>query len=495
MDNRKEEHIVTLGQAVILIFSAIGMIVVGLKVFKAPIAILLLSTGVLSTLIATLFGVQYTKIQAEMLKTIQSMIMAILILLLVGILVGTWIASGTVPAMIYYGMKLITPTYFLPIVCLISTGMSVLAGTSWGTLATVGVAFMGMAQGLGIPLEMTAGAVVVGAFFGDKVSPLSDSPVLVSSIVDVPLVEGIRHSLWTTGASWLLSMLLFAFLGQQLSVTEMGSSGLYELIIQTLESNFHLTPWLFLPPLVVVLLVLFNKPTLPTFTAGILVGAVLALVVQQVSVQELVHIMQAGFSRTTGVDLVDEMLQRGGLQSMLGTVGMLMAAGVFAAPLKAAGLVELLLDQVLRYAQTEDSMTIGVLVLHAAFFLMTGAYYVSYPVVGPMVKGLFEAYGLKNENLMRLLLDSGTGLAPAVPWSTTGAYTAATLGILNSAFLPYAPLLWLPFILNIAISLLGFNTKISEAATKVEEDVSYRSPLRGASEQSLEGGTSYVVSH
>ena len=411
-------------QAMLMLILGIAIIFIGLKM-GINNRIILLFDGVLMCVLSCCFGIRYDDLQADMKATISSMLVAILILIAVGVLVGTWMISGTVPVMIYYGMKVLTPGLFLPIVCVVCTLMSTMAGTSWGTLATVGVAFMGVAQGLGVPLPVTAGAIVVGAFFGDKISPLSDGGGTVGGET-------------------------------------------YEAILSTVTSQFNLSPLLLLPPIVVVVLIVLKKPTLPTFTAGIFVAVVLAMVLQGENVHSVASAMYGGFVSDTGVEVVDSMLTRGGFTSMLGTIGLLIAAGVFGAPLRTAGVVDILLDYVHRIAGNSKIMATGVLVIHALFFTITGAYYVSYPVVGSMVKDMFPEYGLDKKNLMRIMLDTGTGLAPLVPWATTGAYVVSTLGIDNMSFAPFAPMLWLSIIISLVMGLTGIGMAKLKAPTTAQ---------------------------
>lgn len=370
------------------------------------------------------------------------------------LLVGTWMASGTVPVMIYYGMKVLTPGLFLPVVCILCTLMSTMAGTSWGTLATVGVACMGVAQGLGVPLPAAAGN---GAFFGDKVSPLSDSPVITATVCEVPLMDGIRHALISTGPAYLISLVFCFVYGLRYSGGSVGGE-VYENILSTVSAEFWLSPVLLLPVLVAVVLILMKKPTIPAFVAGIAAGAVMAMLCQGVSLHDILTVMYSGFSADTGSDVVNSMLNRGGFTSMLSTIGLLIAAGIFGAPLRTAGVMDVLLAFVERIAKTSRSMSLGVLILHAVFFTITGAYYVSYPVVGGMVKDLYPEYHLDRKNLMRTMLDTGTGLAPMVSWSTTGSYTATTLGVSNLAFAPFAPMLWLSIVFSVIYAVTGIGT-------------------------------------
>lgn len=441
-----------------MLLVGIAVIIAGLLVMKLNNRIVLALDGVIMCLMAWCFGIPYAELQQGIKDTVSSMIVAILILLSVGVLVGVWMASGTVPVMIYYGMKVLTPGLFLPVVCILCTLMSTMAGTSWGTLATVGVA-----QGLGVPLPAAAGAVCTGAFFGDKVSPLSDSPVITATVCDVPLLEGIRHALLSTGPAYLISLVFFFIYGLRYADGTVGGE-VYEDILSTVSGSFWLSPVLLIPVVVVVALILLKKPTIPTFVAGIAAGALLAMVCQGMGLKDILTVMYSGYSVDSGSEVVNSMLNRGGFTSMLSTIGLLIAVGIFGAPLRTAGVVDVLLVFVRKIAKTSRSMSLGVLLLHAVFFSITGAYYVSYPVVGGMVKDLYPEYHLDRKNLKRTLLDTGTGLAPMVSWSTTGSYTATTLGVGNLAFLPYAPMLWLSIVFSIIFAVTGI------ATAKTKED-------------------------
>ena len=323
----EEKRIVKPWQAGLMLLVGIAVIIVGLLVMKLNNRIVLALDGVIMCLMAWCFGIPYAELQQGIKETVSSMIVAILILLAVGVLVGTWMASGTVPVMIYYGMKVLTPGLFLPVVCILCTLMSTMAGTSWGTLATVGVACMGVAQGLGVPLPAAAGAVCTGAFFGDKVSPLSDSPVITATVCEVPLMDGIRHALISTGPAYLISLVFYFVYGLRYSGGSVGGE-VYEDILSTVSAEFWLSPVLLLPVLVVVVLILMKKPTIPAFIAGIAAGAVMAMLCQGVSLHDILTVMYSGFSADTGSDVVNSMLNRGGFTSMLSTIGLLIAAGL-----------------------------------------------------------------------------------------------------------------------------------------------------------------------
>lgn len=452
----EEKKKVTTGQGLAMLAVGIAIIIVGILVLHAPNAIVLALDGVVMCVMAVCFGVKYGDLQTGIKDVITTMLVAILILFSVGVLVSTWMASGTVPMIIYYGMKIISPGLFLPITCILCTFMSSCCGTSWGTLATVGIACMGIAQGLGIPDAAAAGAICVGAFFGDKISPLSDSPVITSAVSDVDMISGIKHTLFrTTGPAWIISVIFFVVYGLKFGKEGTVGGEVYDAIMSSIESDFNLNILMLVPVIVVIVLIVMKMPTIPTFMAGIFLAVILAMVFNGFSISEILTTMADGYTRDHGNDVVNSILQRGGFSSMDSTVRLLMAAAMFGAPLRTAGVMDILLDLVKKFAKSSKTMAFSVLVLHSLLFCITGAYYVTYPVVGGMVKDLYPAYGLSRKNLMRTMLDTGTGLAPMVPWSTTGAYTASTLGVANAAFTPYAVMLWLSIVFTAFVNITG----------------------------------------
>ena len=244
----------------------------------------------------------------------------------------------------------------------------------------------------------------------------------------------------------------------------------YVEILRTIEKSLNLHPITLLPVFVVIGLIAWKKPTIPTFVAGIAVAAFLGMFLQDVSLKNMMNYMYSGFSIHTDSAFVDKMLNRGGFTSMLSTIGLLMTAAIFGAPLRTAGVADVLLDYVRKFARNSRVMAFCVMCLHTLFFMITGAYYVSYPVVGSMTKDMFPKYGLQRKNLMRMMLDTGTGLAPLVPWSTTGSYTASTLGVANIAFFAFAPMLWLSIILSAVYALTGIGMAKLEEQTVEEEE-------------------------
>ncbi|BDF72300.1 Na+/H+ antiporter NhaC [Oscillospiraceae bacterium] len=443
-------------QSALILLTAAGVIPIGVFCLHADTAVLLLADSALCCVLLVLFGGSYRRVEEEIARSVGNMAVPVVRLLAVGLMIGVWMACGTVPYLIYCGMRFLSPGLFLPAVCLLCTAVSTLAGTSWGTVATVGVACMSIAGGLGLPANLAAGAVVTGALFGDKVSPLSDSTALTASLSGTPLMEGIRHALRSTGPAYLVSLVFFLISGLRFRAGTVGGEG-YTLILSTLRARFYLHPVLLLPPALLFLLILLKKPTIPAFAAGIASGCVLAVLLQGVSPSALASYMAAGFKTELEQPVLAQMLHRGGVSSMLPTVGLLLSACVFGAPIRASGAMELLLGVIRRRARSAGALANGVLLLHGLFFTVTGSYYVSAPVVASMTAELFPACGLSPKNLMRILQDTGAGLSALVPWSATGVYIATVLGLGSTLdYFLYAPMLWGSILLSLLMGLSGF---------------------------------------
>lgn len=449
------ERKISSAKALVMLVVSVLVVFCGVAFVKAPSTIVLVAAGTAVIILSLIWGIKWDDIQRDLMDNLKAMFLAILILLAVGMLVGSWILSGTVPLMIYYGLKVLNPSIFLFATAIICALMSVFTGTSWGTISTVGIALMGVSTGLGVPLHYTAGAVVVGAIFGDKLSPLSDTTVMASAVSGVDIVDHIKHMLYTTIPGFVISLVLYLIIGFQYGGGSIGGEN-YNLILSTLEGTFNLNPILLLPPVVVLFLIYKGKPTLPVFGVGIILGAILAMVFQGSSLAAVAGALNKGYTTATKVAIVDSMLLRGGLNGMLGSVALIIGAAFFGSPLRTSGVIDVLLDGILKVAKKGQTIMASTLFLHGFMFMITGSYYVTFAVLGPMVKPLYDKYGLHRKNLSRTLEDSGTALAPMVPWSVTGAFVATTLDVPTFQFLPYAPMLYLGIVFALIYIFTGF---------------------------------------
>ncbi len=448
-------------KAMVILAVSVTVFLTGLILIKAPSAVVLIASGSVAMGLGMLSGVKWELFHEGIIRTITSFLPAILILIAVGMLIGSWIVCGTVPLLIYYGLKSISSSWFLVTSLLLCTVMSVATGTSWGTIGTVGIALMGVSSGLGIPLPYTAGAVVTGAIFGDKLSPLSDTTVLASGVSGVYIFDHIKYMLWTTLPPFIIALVLYAIIGIRVSGA-MPEKGQIDLILATLESSFRLNPILLLPPSVILVLVLWKKPALPTFAAGVIIAAFLAVLVQGVSPGEVSKALMRGFSSPSGVDIVDKMLFRGGINSMLGSVLLPIAAAVFGSPLKTIGVVDIMLEKIGDSARNARSFLTGIFLTHSFLFLITSSYYVTFAAMGPMVAPVFDRLKLHRANLSRILEDTGTSFAPIVPWSITGAFVANTLGVGNLEFAIYAPITYLGMVFSLGYIVANFRIASSD---------------------------------
>lgn len=279
---------------------------------------------------AYFYGYTWPEIERGMVNNIKKALPSLLILLIIGMVISLWIASGIVPAMIYYGFYILQPTWFLPAVMLLCSLMSLVTGSSWTTIGTIGVAALGLGQGMGVPGAITAGAIVSGAFFGDKVSPMSDSTNLTPSILGVDLFEHIGHMIYTTAPAFILSLALYAWLG--FSYVDGTADLMYVQQYQhILMEHFTFSFWLLIPPLVVISLVLFKVPALPSLTAGVLLGGLIQVLVQGYTAGQVFHTAYAGFQIMTGNEAFDQLLSRGGMTSMYSVVALGLLALAFGA--------------------------------------------------------------------------------------------------------------------------------------------------------------------
>lgn len=464
-------------KAIILIAVSIAIVFGGIIFVDAESTIVLLAAGTAVIILSLLWGVKWDDIEKGILHNLRAMFIPILILLAVGLMIGVWMLAGTIPMIVYYGLLLINPSVFLFVACLACALMSVMAGTSWGTIGTIGVAFMGVAAGLDIPLQYAAGAVVVGAIFGDKLSPLSDTTVMAAAVTDVKLVDHIKHMLYTTIPGFIISLILFLILGFQVSGQIQDER--ITSILSTLESTFNLNPLLLLPPVVILFLIYRGKPTLPVFGVGILLGCLLAVIFQGNGLAEIAAALNDGYTASTGVEIVDSMLQRGGLASMLGTVALLIAAAIFGSPLQTAGVIDVILNGIQKVVNTGKGIMLSSLSLHAFLFIITGSYYVTFAVLGPMMKSMYDKYGLHRKNFSRTLEDSGTALAPLIPWSVTGAFIAGTLGVPVVQYAPFAPMLYLGIVFAIIYIMTGFGiAKADEREAETGKPVAAKKALQ-----------------
>mgnify|MGYP000097856365 CR=1 FL=1 len=464
----EEKKKVTAGKSIVVLIIALLILLYCVAILKANPGVSLILTALAAMGMGMLFGCKWKDFEADIGDTFKTMFMGMLIMMFVGILIGAWMVSGTVPFMMYYGLKLLPAPIFLVASCLLCCVMSLMTGTSWGTMGTIGVALMGVAEGLDIPVAYAAGAIVVGAIFGDKLSPLSDTTIMAPYVSGVDIIEHIKSMLYTTIPCLIISLIVYAFLGLQFQGDNIANEN-YNQILDTLESNFDLSPVLLLPPIVVLVLIFLRKPTIPVFGIGIILAMILAIIIQGRNITEVISALTNGIQMDTGVELVDSMINRGGLNSMMSSVALIIGAAVFSSVLKTTGAFETLLNSITKRAKGRKSVLLFSYILHLILASLTGVYLVTFTIVGPILGPLFDKYNLHRKNLSRMLEDTGTAFSPIIPWSNISIFILGTLGVSSFEYVLYAPLTYLGIVFAVIYILTGFGIFNSEGKMIIKE--------------------------
>lgn len=445
----------TLTQALLPIIILVVLLVGAITVFgdnaiMGPNQMALLMAAAVAAMIARRNGHSWDELTGSINRGIHNAMTAIVILLSVGSLIGVWILAGTVPSMIYYGLGLLSPEWFYLSACLISAVVSLCVGSSWTTAGTIGVGLMGTATTMGLSPAMAAGAIISGAYFGDKMSPLSDTTNLAPGMAGSELFEHIRHLVWTTFPSFIIAVVFFAFAGSPSSSGDMAN---LENVRQVMSQQFN-TAWYLLLPLPILLLAVARPlPALPSIWIGIFAGIVFALVFQQDNIAKLAGAeagdvkalftgvwmaLTDGYISSTGLAEVDDLLSKGGMSSMLNTVWLIMCAMTFGGLMERGGFLEAIVSRIVVFTRGARSMISSVVISAFASNLITSDQYISIVVPGRMFRNAFEKLKLHPVNLSRALEDGGTVTSPLVPWNSCGAYMAATLGVATLSYAPFA---------------------------------------------------------
>lgn len=472
--SRPPPRAAALWEALIPVVALIVMIRESLVRFEGTAHLPLLLAAGIAALVGVRLGHRWSAMEAGIVEGIAIGLKAVLILMVVGMLIGTWIAGGIVPILIYHGLKLLNPSLFLVAACVICCIVSLSTGSSWTTAGTVGIALVGVGQGLEVPLPMVAGAIVSGAYFGDKLSPLSDTTNLAPAVAGSELFEHVRYMLFTTVPSLMIALGIYTLLGWWSAGQGSANPEKVTLIRETLSRQFQLHPVLLLPPLAVILMVALRLPALPSLLGGVLLGGLLAVVVQGAAIKTVLAVAQTGFVTKTGVESVDKLLSRGGLESMMPTVSLILCALTFGGVMERTGLLAALAGGILRLARGVGGLVSATVVTCLGMNVLAPDQYLSIIVPGRMYREAYKRRGLHPKLLSRTLEDAGTLSSPLVPWNTCGAFMTTTLGVSSLAYLPYAFLNLLNPLVAIVIAFAGW--KIAYAVGTEERASSEGSP-------------------
>ncbi len=393
--------------------------------------------GVLiASLVALKIGYSWEFIENSMIKGISQAMQSIIILAIIGVLIGVWILAGVVPTMIYYGLMILKPSIFLVATVLITSITSLATGTSWGTAGTMGIALMGIASGLGIPAPITAGAVLSGAYFGDKMSPLSDTTNLAPAMAGTDVFTHIKAMVKPTIITYILTLLIFGFLSLKYRGSSADLSSV-TMITEGLKNNFNISPVLLIPPLIVILSIAKKVPAVPGISLGIIVAAIMGPLYQKVNFGDILSAALNGFVSETGLESVDKLLTTGGLNNMMSSISLTIIAMMFGGIAEETGILEAIVKKFLGKVQS----TVGLVTATILTCFFTNAtmpeQYISIVVPGRMFKNEYRDRNLDSKLLSSTLESGGTVTSAMVPWNTCGAYMTSVLGVSTVHYLPF----------------------------------------------------------
>ncbi len=444
---------------------AMGLLLgIGYGVYKIRPQVLLVAAAFFTGGLGFLLKFSWQEMEQGIVAGISKAMPAILIMLCVGILIGSWIASGTIPMVIYYGLKMISPQFFLVTACFVCSLTSIATGTSWGTIGTLGVAFIGIAMGLGIPLGPAAGAIVAGAYFGDKMSPFSDVTNLAPVAAGSNLFDHIKHMLWSATPAWLIGLFVYFLVGLRFKASQVESESM-RLITETLKQNFNFNLLLFLPMVVVFYFAATKKPTIPGMLISSFIAGILAVIFQGASVTEIATAINSGYVASTGVEQVDQLISRGGMMSMMETQLVAFTAFSFGGIMQATGMLAVLLDRVMRFADKVWSIVLTTIAASIIAALVTGSSYLSMIIPAELLAPVYKKQNLAAKNLSRIVEESGAIIVPLIPWSMAGVYITGTIGVPTFSYLPWAIMNYVSVIILAIFGFSGFTM-----APRIRED-------------------------
>ncbi len=464
-------------EALIPIFALVGMLFYNVYFVFGDDAlsgsnqfILLLGAGV-AAIVGFVNKVSYKQMMDEVARNIQSTTGALLILLMVGALAGTWLISGIIPTMIYYGLQILNPTIFLAACVIICAIISIATGSSWTTSATVGIALIGIGDTLGISLGMTAGAVISGAYFGDKMSPLSDTTNLAPAMAGGELFSHIKYMTYTTVPTIIITLIVFIIIGLMQDTTGVPEIGGQ---LAAIDAAFTISPWLFIVPVIVIGLIIQKTPPLIALLVGTLLGGIAAVIAQPTIVMQIAEsdtlTLQSAYKGVMKAITVDtavetsskelnDLFSAGGMSGMLGTIWLIMCAMVFGGIMDAIGALARISKTLLDLFNSVFGLFASTVASCIALNITASDQYLAIVVPGRMYAKAYKDKGLAPENLSRTLEDSGTVTSVLIPWNTCGAYQQNVLGVAVIEYLPFAIFNWLSPFMTLLFAALRIKIK------------------------------------
>jgi NhaC family Na+:H+ antiporter len=448
MATQREKRDPYLWEALISILGLIVFISLAIVRYESDPHVPILLGVLVASVVGLRAGYRWREIETGMLNGITNSLQAIVILFIIGILIGVWILSGVVPTLIFYGLKILHPKIFLPAALIICSITSLATGTSWGTTGTIGIALIGIGKGLGFPLPLVAGTVLSGAYFGDKMSPLSDTTNLAPAMVGTDLYTHIKHMTYTTGVSYGLTLVINLVLGFFYGGGQANLESVNQ-ILTGIDAQFSVNPLLLIPPIIVMVLAFRKIPAVPGIVIGIIAAGVLGMIFQGNTFGSLLSAAYGGYASSSGIEAIDNLLTKGGFESMSYTVALVICAMMFGGVMEKTNQLRVVVSIILKKAQTTGSLITATVLTAIGANLILCDQYMSIVMTGKMYAQSYADQGLHPKNLSRAIEDSATVTANLVPWNSGGAYQAATLGVPTIAYLPFNFFCWITPIVSV----------------------------------------------
>lgn len=442
-------------QAVVIMAAVIATILISLRISLALVPALIFG-AIVATLGAFYLGGQWDEVEEGILAGIANGMGANLILIVIGAVIGTWILGGTIQTLIYYGLKILKPNIFLPAGFLLCSIVSILIGSSFGTIATMGIVLMGVGEGLGVPSAMTAGIVVAGSLFGDKISPMSDSTNLTAAMTGTPLFSHIKSMLYVSGPAVILSLIIYYILGKQNVAAEVDLT-VIDTLLASLDANFNITLLTLAPAVIVIGLLAMKVPALAALTLSFLSAAVFSIITQGASLAEIINVIATGYQPDLGNEMLDGLLAQGGVSSMMETVSIIMTGTAMGGILEKFGVLQALLDGMMRHIKKPRDLIFATMAGAYLMLLATGEMMVSIIVPGRTLQPAYDEMGVNTNVLSRTLEVSSTLGCGVLPWGVAAVYARGVLGV----GFEYVKYCYLPFfapIIAIIFAIVGFAT-------------------------------------
>lgn len=453
----KAPRVPKLWEALLTMACLVVLLAVGIIKYEVDPHVPMFCGVIVAALMALHLGFKWEAIEKSMMDGIYRALQSIMILIIIGILIGVWIDAGVVPAMIYYGLKILKPSIFFIAALLICSITSLATGTSWGTMGTMGLALMGIGMGLGIDPGMTAGAAISGAYFGDKMSPLSDTTNLAPAMAGTDVMTHVKFMMLPTGIVYAICLVFYGVLGITQYSGGQADLSKVETISNALSSNFSLNPVLLLPPVIVIVAIALKVPAIPGITLGILSGAVVGLIFQDgCNLGTLFDVGINGFSVESGVSEVDRLLNSGGLLNMMFSVSMTIIAMMFGGIMEDTKQLEVIVNKLKRFARTPAALVTLTEVTCVLSNATMPEQYISIVVPGRMYAQEYKNMGLHPKTLSNALEGAGTVTSALIPWNTCGTYIKTTLGVGVADYGIWAIFNWLMPITVIVMAFMGF---------------------------------------